>query len=56
MDVPRFRSRKVHGLARPQLSGRVGSEIESGYPELWNYLRQRLEEARRKEYFAPQMK
>ena len=32
--------------------GRVGSEIENGCPELWTYVKAKLEEARRKGFFA----
>jgi len=28
--------------------GRVGAEIENGGPELWTYMKAKLEEARRK--------
>jgi putative hydrolase of HD superfamily len=43
-----------NGVSYEQVIGRVGPEVESGCPELWTYLRQQLEGARRKGYFAPQ--
>jgi len=42
-----------NGVSYERVIGRVGPEVESGCPELWNNLRQRLEEARRKGCFAP---
>lgn len=44
-----------NGVSYERVIGRVGPEVESGCPELWIYLRQQLEEARRKRYFAPSM-
>jgi putative hydrolases of HD superfamily len=44
-----------NGVSYERVIGRVGPEVESGCPELWNYLRRQLEEARRKGYFAPTM-
>ena len=41
-----------NGVAYERVLGRVGPEVESGCPELWNYLSQELKEARRKGYFA----
>lgn len=41
-----------NGVSYERVVGRVGPEVENGCPELWNYLRQRLEEARREGYFA----
>jgi putative hydrolases of HD superfamily len=42
-----------NGVPYERVIERVGPEVESGCPELWIYLRQQLEEARRKRYFAP---
>ncbi|MGC2499047.1 MAG: phosphohydrolase, partial [Acidobacteriaceae bacterium] len=42
-----------NGVSYERVIGRVGPEVESGCPELWTYVRQQLEEARRKGYFAP---
>jgi putative hydrolase of HD superfamily len=42
-----------NGVSYERVIGRVGPEVESGCPELWNYLKQRLDDARRKGYFAP---
>jgi putative hydrolase of HD superfamily len=41
-----------NGVPYERVIGRVGPEVESGCPELWNYLSQELKEARRKGYFA----
>jgi putative hydrolase of HD superfamily len=41
------------GVSYDRVTGRVGPEVENGCPELWSYLRQRLDKARRKGYFAP---
>jgi putative hydrolase of HD superfamily len=41
-----------NGVSYERVIGRVGPEVESGCPELWDYLRRHLEEARRKGYFA----
>ena len=41
-----------NGVAYERVVGRVGPEIESGCPELWSYLKDELEEARRKGFFA----
>jgi putative hydrolase of HD superfamily len=42
-----------NGVSYERVIARVGPEVENGCPELWNYLRQRLDDARRKGYFAP---
>ncbi|MFZ0633465.1 MAG: HD domain-containing protein [Acidobacteriaceae bacterium] len=42
-----------NGVSYERVIVRVGPEVESGCPELWTYVRQQLEEARRKGYFAP---
>ncbi|MGA8531786.1 MAG: HD domain-containing protein [Acidobacteriaceae bacterium] len=41
-----------NGVPYERVIGRVEPEIESGCPELWNYLSRELKEARRKGYFA----
>ena len=41
-----------NGVTYEQVIGRVGPEVESGCPELWNYLKRELEEGRRKGFFA----
>lgn len=41
-----------NGVSYGRVIGRVGPEVEGGCPELWDYLRQRLDGARLKGYFA----
>jgi putative hydrolase of HD superfamily len=41
-----------NGVTYERVIGRVGPEVESGCPELWNYLKRELEEGRRKGFFA----
>lgn len=41
-----------NGVSYEQVIGRVGPDVESGGPELWNSLKQRLDDAQRKGYFA----
>jgi putative hydrolases of HD superfamily len=36
------------GVTYERVVGRVGPEIENGCPELWTYMKAKLEEARRK--------
>jgi hypothetical protein len=45
-------SRLENGVTYERVVGRVGPEIENGYPELWTYMKVRLEEGRRKGFFA----
>ena len=37
-----------NGVTYERVVGRVGPEIEIGCPELWTYMKAKLEEARRK--------
>jgi putative hydrolases of HD superfamily len=41
-----------NGVTYERVVGRVGPEIENGCPELWTYMKAKLEEARRKGFFA----
>jgi putative hydrolase of HD superfamily len=41
-----------NGMTYERVVGRVGPEIENGCPELWTYVKAKLEEARRKGFFA----
>lgn len=41
-----------NGVSYERVVERVGPEIESGCPELWEYLKPQLEEGRRKGFFA----
>ena len=41
-----------HGVSYERVVERVGPEIESGCPELWEYLKPQLEAGRRKGFFA----
>jgi putative hydrolase of HD superfamily len=40
------------GVTYECLVGRIGPEIENGCPELWTYMKAKLEEGRRKGFFA----
>jgi putative hydrolase of HD superfamily len=41
-----------NGITYERVCARVGSEIEAGCPELWNYVKQQLEAAKQKGFFA----
>lgn len=41
-----------NGVTYERVVGRIGPEIENGCPELWTYMKERLEEGRRKGFFA----
>jgi HD domain len=41
-----------NGVTYERVVGRVGPEIENGCPELWTCMKAKLEEARRKGFFA----
>ena len=41
-----------NGITYERVCARVGPEIEEGCPELWNYVKQQLETAKQKGFFA----
>jgi HD domain len=41
-----------NGVTYERVVGRIGPEIENGCPELWTYMKEKLEEGRRKGFFA----
>ena len=43
---------RENGVTYERVVERVGPEIESGCPELWEYLKPQLEAGRRKGFFA----